>query len=62
MPPRLQTPMTVVADLVVTVVPIAGPVLGGYLTEDYSWRAMFLLNLMPAAIITLCVLVFVHVD
>ena len=54
--------MTVVADLVVTVVPIAGPVLGGYLTEDYSWRAMFLLNLMPAAIITLCVLVFVHVD
>jgi DHA2 family multidrug resistance protein len=61
-PPRLQTPMTVVAGLVVTIAPTAGPVLGGYLTESYSWHALFLVNLLPGAIITLCVLVFVDVD
>jgi MFS transporter, DHA2 family, multidrug resistance protein len=61
-PPRLQTPMTVVAGLVVTIAPTAGPVLGGYLTEHYSWHALFLINLVPGALITLCVLVFVHVD
>ena len=61
-PPRLQTPMTVVAGLVVTIAPTAGPVLGGYLTESYSWHALFLINLVPGALITLCVLVFVDVD
>lgn len=61
-PPRLQTPMTVVAGLVVTIAPTAGPVLGGYLTESYSWHALFLINLVPGTIITLCVLAFVHVD
>lgn len=61
-PPRLQTPMTVVAGLVVTIAPTAGPVLGGYLTEFYSWHALFLINLVPGAIITLCVALFVDVD
>ena len=61
-PPRLQTPMTVVAGLVVTIAPTAGPVLGGYLTESYSWHALFLINLLPGALITLCVLSFVNVD
>lgn len=61
-PPRLQTPMTVLAGLVVTIAPTAGPVLGGYLTETYSWHALFLINLVPGAVITLCVLVFVNVD
>jgi len=61
-PPRLQTPMTVVAGLVVTIAPTAGPVLGGYLTESYSWHALFLINLLPGALITLCVAIFVKVD
>ena len=61
-PPRLQTPMTVVAGLVVTIAPTAGPVLGGYLTESYSWHALFLINLLPGTLITLCVAIFVNVD
>ena len=61
-PPRLQTPMTVVVGLVVTVAPTAGPVFGGYLTESYSWHALFLINLLPGLVITLCVLAFVRVD
>ncbi|MBK8960747.1 MAG: hypothetical protein IPM80_20575 [Proteobacteria bacterium] len=32
--------MTVVAGLVVGIAPTAGLVLGGYLTESYSWHAL----------------------
>ncbi|MGD9601697.1 MAG: DHA2 family efflux MFS transporter permease subunit [Gammaproteobacteria bacterium] len=61
-PPRLQTPITVLVGLIVTIAPTAGPVLGGYLTETMSWHALFLVNLVPGALITLGTLVFVHVD
>lgn len=61
-PPRLQTPMTVVVGLVVTIAPTAGPVLGGYLTEVLSWHALFLINIGPGLLITCCTLFLVHVD
>lgn len=61
-PLRLQTPMTVVLGLIVTIAPTAGPVLGGYLTETMSWHALFLINIVPGILITLCTLIFVHVD
>ncbi len=61
-PPRLQTPMTVVLGLIVTIAPTAGPVLGGYLTEMFSWHALFLVNIAPGAAITLGTLLFVRVD
>ncbi len=61
-PPRLQTPMTVLSGLVVTIAPTAGPVLGGYLTDAFSWHALFLVNLAPGIVITLCVALFVDVD
>ncbi len=61
-PPRLQPAMTVVVGLVVTVAPTAGPVLGGYLTEAVSWKALFLVNLVPGLLATLLTLLFVRVD
>ena len=61
-PPRLQTPITAVAGLVVTMAPTAGPVLGGYLTETWSWQALFLVNLVPGVLVALCSFFFVHVD
>ncbi len=61
-PPRLQTPMTAVLGLLVTIAPTAGPVLGGYLTETWSWHALFLINIAPGIVIILGTLLFVHVD
>ena len=61
-PARLQTPMTVVVGLVVTIAPTAGPVLGGYLTQAFSWHALFLINLAPGFLVGLCTLLFVRVD
>jgi DHA2 family multidrug resistance protein len=61
-PPRLQPTMVIVVGLVVTVAPTAGPVLGGFLTETVSWKALFLVNLLPGFLVTLCVWLFVRVD
>ncbi len=61
-PPRLQPTMVIVVGLVVTVAPTAGPVLGGFLTETVSWKALFLVNLIPGFLVTLCVWLFVRVD
>lgn len=61
-PPRLQPAMVIVVGLVVTVAPTAGPVLGGYLTESVSWKALFLINLAPGVMVCLSTWLFVHVD
>lgn len=61
-PPRLQTPVTAVAGLVITMAPTAGPVLGGYLTETWAWQALFLVNLLPGVLVSLCCFTFVRVD
>lgn len=41
--------------------PILGPMLGGYLTENYDWRWVFLINL-PLGIITFVALIFLMPD
>lgn len=61
-PPRLQSAMVVVVGMVVTVAPTAGPVLGGYLTEVVSWKALFLINLLPGFCVCLATWLFVRVD
>jgi DHA2 family multidrug resistance protein len=61
-PPRLQTPVTAVAGLVITMAPTAGPVLGGYLTETWAWQALFLVNLLPGVLVSACCFFFVKVD
>jgi DHA2 family multidrug resistance protein len=61
-PPRLQPAMGIVVGMVVTVAPTAGPVLGGYLTEVVSWKALFLINLLPGLLVTLSTWLFLKVD
>jgi DHA2 family multidrug resistance protein len=61
-PPRLQPTMVIVVGLVVTIAPTAGPVFGGYLTEFVSWKALFLVNLLPGLLVTLLTWLFVRVD
>jgi MFS transporter, DHA2 family, multidrug resistance protein len=40
--------------------PIFGPMLGGWLTEDYSWRWIFYINLPVGVIATLGILIFIR--
>jgi DHA2 family multidrug resistance protein len=61
-PPRLQPVMSIVVGMVVTVAPTAGPVLGGYLTEVVSWKALFLINLLPGLLVTLSTWLFLKLD
>ena len=61
-PPRLQPAMVIVVGMVVMIAPTAGPVLGGYLTEALSWKALFLINLLPGILVCLTTWRFVRVD
>jgi DHA2 family multidrug resistance protein len=61
-PPRLQPAMVIVVGMVVMIAPTAGPVLGGYLTEVMSWKALFLINLIPGVLVCLAAWRFVRVD
>ena len=40
--------------------PIMGPTLGGWLTQDYSWRWVFYINLPFGVLAALGILVFIH--
>ncbi|MDO9167795.1 MAG: DHA2 family efflux MFS transporter permease subunit [Methylobacter sp.] len=59
-PPRLQPTMSIVLGLIVTMAPTVGPILGGYLTETYSWELLFLINIIPGIIV--CVVVWRYLD
>jgi DHA2 family multidrug resistance protein len=49
--PRAQLPMGLALfSLSATFAPAIGPTIGGYLTEIFSWKAVFYLNLVPGAV------------
>ena len=61
-PPRLQPTMSIVLGLIVTMAPTIGPVLGGYLTDAYSWQLLFLINIIPGFIVCFMVFTFLDID
>ena len=42
---------TTVAGIFAMLAPTLGPVIGGYLTDTYSWHWLFLINLPPGAVV-----------
>ncbi|MGZ5007965.1 MAG: DHA2 family efflux MFS transporter permease subunit [Methylobacter sp.] len=61
-PPRLQATMSIVLGLIVTMAPTVGPVLGGYLTDAYSWELLFLINIIPGIIVCIAVWRYLDID
>jgi DHA2 family multidrug resistance protein len=55
-PPNKHARAMAMFGMGVMIGPILGPVLGGWLTENYSWRWVFLVNLPVGALCTLLLL------
>jgi DHA2 family multidrug resistance protein len=55
-------PAMAVWGMGVMVAPIVGPVLGGWLTDDFSWRWVFYINLPIGVVCLAGVLTFLHDD
>ncbi|GAB3450701.1 DHA2 family efflux MFS transporter permease subunit [Insolitispirillum peregrinum] len=61
-PRSKQAGVTVVIGLVATMAPTLGPTLGGYLTASLSWHWLFLINVLPGALVAATVFLAVNVD
>ncbi|MGA0530319.1 DHA2 family efflux MFS transporter permease subunit [Hansschlegelia sp. KR7-227] len=49
--PKPQQPIGLAMfALVVTFAPAIGPTIGGYMTENYGWRSIFYINVIPSAV------------
>jgi MFS transporter, DHA2 family, multidrug resistance protein len=49
-PERRQALATTAAGVLAVLAPTLGPVVGGWITETYSWRWLFLINLAPGVL------------
>ncbi|MFI4966278.1 MAG: DHA2 family efflux MFS transporter permease subunit [Caulobacterales bacterium] len=47
---RRQALATTVAGVLAVLAPTVGPIVGGWITETYSWRWLFLINLAPGVV------------
>ncbi|AZL15580.1 DHA2 family efflux MFS transporter permease subunit [Rickettsiales endosymbiont of Stachyamoeba lipophora] len=61
-PKKMHSKITVLVGLVVTIAPTVGPILGGYLTEQYSWHYMFLINVIPGIAVSTLTYLLIDVD
>jgi MFS transporter, DHA2 family, multidrug resistance protein len=49
-PVRFQAFATMVAGVLAVLAPTVGPIVGGWITETYSWPWLFLINVLPGII------------
>ena len=49
-PLRLHPLATTIAGIMAVLAPTIGPVVGGWITETYSWHWLFLINVAPGLI------------
>ena len=59
-PPHRHAQAMSVWGMGVILGPIIGPALGGWLTDDYSWRWVFYINVPVGVIAALGILIFIH--
>ncbi|MDR3500266.1 MAG: DHA2 family efflux MFS transporter permease subunit [Parvibaculum sp.] len=61
-PPERRSSISVMIGLVATLAPTIGPTLGGYLTDAFSWHWLFLINIVPGAVVIVAVWLLVDLD
>ena len=49
-PVRRQALATTIAGVLAVLAPTVGPIVGGWITETYSWRWLFLINIAPGVL------------
>lgn len=54
-----QAGVTLLVVLIIALAPTVGPTLGGWITQTYSWRWLFMLNILPGVLVTTSVLCLV---
>jgi DHA2 family multidrug resistance protein len=59
-PPEEQAVAMSVWGLGAMIAPVGGPILGGWITDNYSWRWIFYINVPIGLIATTMMVVFVH--
>jgi DHA2 family multidrug resistance protein len=59
-PPERHAKAMSVWGMGVILGPIVGPALGGWLTDDYSWRWVFYINLPAGVLATVGIMIFIH--
>jgi DHA2 family multidrug resistance protein len=55
-PPRLHTIATTIGGVVAVLAPTIGPVVGGWITDNWSWPCLFLINVIPGVLTALLTL------
>jgi MFS transporter, DHA2 family, multidrug resistance protein len=55
MPPQKKALGLAIFGLTATLAPTLGPSLGGWLTENYGWRANFFINIVPGILMVLAI-------
>ncbi|HSZ75713.1 MAG TPA: DHA2 family efflux MFS transporter permease subunit, partial [Rhizomicrobium sp.] len=60
-PSKREAVATTIAGTFAMIAPTIGPALGGWLTQTYSWHAIFLVNVAPGLIVTAMVARLVRV-
>jgi len=51
-PRERQAGVTLYVVMIISLAPIIGPTLGGWITQTWSWRWLFLINLLPGVLVT----------
>ncbi len=54
-PVQAHIKATAIAGVFAVLAPTLGPIVGGYITETYSWHWLFLINFAPGLIVTILV-------
>ncbi len=60
--PKRRASNSVLMGLVATAAPTIGPTLGGWITADFSWHWLFLINVVPGTIVAFTVYSLVRFD
>jgi len=52
-PPHRQDIATTIAGALAVLAPTVGPIVGGWITDTYSWHGLFLINVVPGLVVVL---------